>query len=64
MIQYVCQLIIVIFFIIGTLRGLWTDVNGVEARAPYGFSGVVASLVTMGTMIWVYYKAGAFSLLF
>jgi hypothetical protein len=38
------------------------DIEGVKARQPSGFPGVIASFIAVATVVTVYYFAGTFSL--
>ena len=58
------QILICFFLTVGVLRMLYQDINGRDAKASTGFSGVVTTILITGLMFFVYYQAGAFSCLF
>ena len=43
---------------------LRTDFNGSKAREPGGFGGAIMTVVIIAAQLFIYYKAGAFSLIF
>jgi len=57
------QYVIAVFLVATLLRGLWTDMYGVKEHEPYGFSGAIMTLSITALMAWIYYTAGAFSLI-
>jgi hypothetical protein len=59
-----CQIVIMVLLLAGLLNALHRDINGIKARPPLGFAGVIISLTITALMAWVYWKAGAFSELF
>lgn len=58
-----CQIAIMVLLVVQILRGFWTDVHGIKAREPFGFSGIITTILTGAALVLLYWKAGAFSTL-
>lgn len=59
-----CQALILISLIANLLSMIYYDINGRPAKESLGFKGVVITLVVIAFSFLVYWKAGAFSMLF
>jgi hypothetical protein len=59
-----CQVLMAVLLVIAVLKGLWQDVHGIPKHEPYGYSGIIITLITAGVFVWIYHTAGAFSELF
>lgn len=62
--MHFAQLVILILLILSAFRSLYQDFNGAKAHEPYGFTGAVITVLITALIAWLYWKAGAFSLLF
>lgn len=58
-----CQLILVSFLVYGLFTGLHQDFNGRVAKPAGGFRGAVSTVVSTALVAWLYYAAGAMSML-
>jgi len=56
-----CQILIVLFIVIGFFYGLYQDFHGRESREPYGYSGAIITIVVFALMFLVIFGAGALS---
>lgn len=59
-----CQIIILILLAIGFISSLRVSRNGRPAKEPDGFVGVLLTIIVAAVFFTIYWKAGAFSLLF
>lgn len=59
--SHIAQVLIIVWVVIILLSSLWGDVNGRTAREPYGFSGIIGSLIGTALLVYTLYRAGAFS---
>lgn len=60
--QLICQWLILLLMVFNLMMLIKRDIEGVKARQPSGFPGVIASFIAVATVVTVYYFAGAFSL--
>jgi hypothetical protein len=45
---------------LGFLVNVYWDIEGRPARTPYGFFGVLITMVCYGALVFLYYTAGLF----
>ena len=62
--RFACQILLLVLIGGTLLRGLWQDLHGIKAHPPFGFSGVIVTLIAAGLLFLVYWGAGALSLIF
>jgi len=62
-IQYICQCLIAIHFVLIFFTFVRSGFHGSKQRPPGGFSGFVGTLITIGCLVALNYGAGSFSLL-
>jgi len=58
------QIFIIVLLAFGFLMNLHYDINGRKAHEPWGYVGVLITIFGTAAIAFVYWKAGAFSLIF
>lgn len=58
-----CQYIILALQVVSFFVLVHQDFYGKKSREPYGFTGFVITLILCAAFAFVYWKAGAFSLI-
>lgn len=61
--MFTAQVILLVLTVWGLFRALHEDFYGRPAKRPGGFSGGVGTAVSLVICFWLYWKAGALSLL-
>jgi len=56
-----CQIVLLVFIVLGFIKMLYIDCNGSPERKPTGFKGVISSIVSIALILAMYYGAGLFS---
>lgn len=62
--KLMCQIVLLLLMAISMLFNMRNDINGRPAKEPDGFFGVVITMIVMAILIFIFYHAGAFSLIF
>ena len=61
--QHTAQIICVILTVIGFLRMVYQDIEGRAEVKPTGFVGVLATIIVVALLVWLYSIAGLYSTL-